>query len=291
VFAKANHVHLCVVDVGVLGSQLSSLPLSNVLIESPYKLPFGTKNACIEPAMTIEECEGCMQAGREIIQQHYKNGTKLFVLGEVGIGNTTTSSLLLAALTGIRDIATICDGGATVGREVDLTVVHKKIHIVEKALQYHRHLTPNDQSNNPGDILARYGGAEIAALVGAILEAAHFETLVVIDGFIVTVAAAYASTINALTCQYMLFASRSTERGYDIAFQTIVKNAAKATPPIIMQTKPALDMNLRMGEGTAGLLVVPIIRNAVDMLCQLATIEDILSSTSTTTTKDEGNTC
>lgn len=274
VLARANKVHLKVIDLGVLDAK--PLPENNHSIDgvavSKYKLPNGTRNACQCAAMTLEETNGCMQEGKDAVRSCHFQGCQLLVFGEVGIGNTTTSSLLLAAIMGGScSAASVCDGGATLGRAVDEAAVQKKIDIVEKALSFHRETL---RTADVMSILTLVGGAEIAALVGAMQEASRLDVPFLVDGFIVTVAALVAVCLDPQCCRGMLFASRSPERGQWIALQKIREIAVEGNLPV--PAEPALSMGLRMGEGSAALLAVPIVQSATAMLREMATIQDIL---------------
>jgi nicotinate-nucleotide--dimethylbenzimidazole phosphoribosyltransferase len=265
VLAKANGVSLQVVDVGVNG-QVSS---GNVVVVSDAKLLNGTRNLCLQPAMTAEESEACIRAGRTALIQHASEmGAQAVVLGEVGIGNTTSSSALIAALTG-EPVETLCGGGAFLSQKVDETAIAKKITIVKKSLALH-----GSSVKNPASALAKLGGAEIASLVGAILEASHRDIPVLVDGFIVTVAALVAASLSPNVCLVLFLTSKSAEKGQTAAIDKISRIAKENS--ISMHETPVLSMNMRMGEATAALLAVPILRSAAAVLSDMATIQEIL---------------
>jgi nicotinate-nucleotide--dimethylbenzimidazole phosphoribosyltransferase len=124
------------------------------------------------------------------------------------------------------------------------------------------------------DALQRVGGAEIAALVGAILEASERNLPVLVDGFIVTAAALVAAHICPSTCQVMFLTTQSAEIGQQAAIEGIRTIADKNG--ILKPETPALSMGLRMGEGTAAILAVPILRSVAAILAEMGTIQDIL---------------
>lgn len=268
VLAKANNVSLRVVDVGVAGDDTK---YNNIVHVSPHKLKGGgTANFCTGPAMTCEEVERCIRVGRdELAKCVLDQGAKAVVLGEVGIGNTTSSSALVAQLTD-ANIDSVCGGGATLSRNADQAAINKKVAIVKKALKLHgRHIKGGIEA------LARVGGAEIASLVGAMLEASERDVAILVDGFIVTAAALVAASISPNACRNMFFSSQSAEKGQATAIESIQRIAASNGIPV--PPSPALAMNLRMGEASAALLAVPILRSSVAILSEMGTIQDILT--------------
>ena len=266
VLAKSNNVLIRVVDMGVCGIPFTG----EIVVSSDSKLHGGTKNFCLMPAMTLAEVEQCILTGRKELSQYVSDmNANVVLLGEVGIGNTTSSSALVAQLTG-ADIASVCGGGATTGREVDNVSVELKVGIVTKALKLH-----GSSISSAMDVLQRVGGAEIAAIVGAILEASEKNIPVVIDGFIVTAAALVAVHLVPSTCQVMFFATQSAERGQAVAIEGIRKIAKEND--LLQPDIPVLNMGLRLGEGSGAILAVPLLRNAVAVLGEMATIGEIMA--------------
>lgn len=265
VLAKANGVKLKVVDAGVAGGAMDG----KVIVSSPDKLPNGTRNFCKEPAMTAEECARCIKIGRSSLIELVKEASaNVVVLGEVGIGNTTSSSALIAALTG-QSVESVCGGGAFAARSINEDAVSKKIDIVTRALNRY------SQVNMPAPVaLANLGGAEIAALVGAMLEASDRSIAVLVDGFIATAAALVAVSMSPTVCNVLFFTSNSAEKGQVAAIEQIQATASENNIPV--PVSPVLSMNLRMGEGTAALLSVPILQSAAAIMQNMATIQDIL---------------
>jgi len=277
VLARVNNVDLRVVDVGViLGENQPPLDNSKTVVVSPMKLPNGTKNFCVEPAMSAEECERCMAIGREsLVQFVEETSSKIVVLGEMGIGNTTSSSALIAILTG-KSTEEVCGGGAFATKEASQEVISKKIGIVDRALARHYGTNGSRQRNVQGaDALAKLGGAEIASLVGAFLEASSRDIPVLVDGFIATAAALVAVSLSPNVCHVLFFASQSAEPGHRAAVEKIQEIALANSLPI--DTKPILSMGLRLGGGTAAMLAVPILQSSAKMLSDMVTIQDIIS--------------
>jgi nicotinate-nucleotide--dimethylbenzimidazole phosphoribosyltransferase len=149
----------------------------------------------------------------------------------------------------------------------------KKVGIVKKALAHHA----DPSKLTTSTILARYGGAEIAALVGSILQASELNLPVIVDGFIVTVAALVAALLSPNAIRVMFFATQSTEKGHRVAFEKIMEVAKQNNIPV--PASPVLAMELRMGEATGALLAVPLIRSATGVLGDMSTLVQILAST------------
>ena len=266
VLAQEIGIDLSVVDVGVIGDIYDG----PVVESASDKLSNGTRNFCNEPAMTIEEVDRCLKIGKDTITKAVlKDSCKVVALGEIGIGNTTTASALIAALTG-EPVENLCGGGAFASRMVDNDVIKKKIGIVERALK--KHIGSLKESFS---ILSKVGGAEIAALVGAMIEASDRNIAVLVDGFIVTTAALVAVRMKPSVCNVLFFTTKSAEKGQQVAIQQIQAIAREHNLPV--PASPALSMGLRMGECTGALLAVPILQSSTAMIANMATIQEILS--------------
>jgi nicotinate-nucleotide--dimethylbenzimidazole phosphoribosyltransferase len=298
ILAKEHQVMLRVVDVGVAykreGDESEQTLLydkaSGTVRSSLQKLVGGTRNLCTHAAMTLEECERCIQMGRDEFS-NYVSETKatIVALGEVGIGNTTASSALIAHFSRAK-VESVCGSGATTASQsANDASIHKKVQLVKKALRLHGNAIKKSKTDPIKEALARLGGAEIAALVGAMLEAAERGNIaILVDGFIVTAAALVAIFIEPLACSRVLFlTTQSAEKGHDVAIATIQqlvdsttemgRDTTLSSAPAPAFATPALNMNLRMGEATAALLAVPLIRSAAAMLSEMGTIDDILA--------------
>ena len=302
VLAKQNDVFLRVIDMGLASATNLDDNHNNALEEvdtctaaantakevwsgdyvrsSNYRKNGGTKNFCNSAAMTEEEMKECLLAGKEEVTRCLENEignnddndeTNVFTFGEVGIGNTTTSSALIAAFTGESGEA-LCGGGATTTHTDDEAVVKNKISIVNQAMSFHDVVA---MKSNALLALQNVGGFEIAAMVGAMIEAASRNKCIIVDGFIVTVASMIACQMAPSTCRSLFFATKSTEKGQAVALTAIEKIAKDNNIPLCV--KPALDMNLRMGEGTGALLAVPLLRSAAAIISNMATLNDVLT--------------
>jgi nicotinate-nucleotide--dimethylbenzimidazole phosphoribosyltransferase len=271
VLAQQNGVrHLRVVDVGVIGDLFPET--NTVVTSSSRKLPHGTRNFCSGDAMTTSEVNRCVQIGRDVVAEYVVHdvNAKVLILGEVGIGNTTSSSALISYLTK-SSVDHVCGGGATTSRTASKDVIANKISIVGKALQYHR----TDMAS-PMDALAKLGGAEIAALVGAFLEASERNIAVLVDGLVVTTAALIAVRLSPMVSRSLFFATQSTEPGQGAAIQNI-HESVQLNNDMVCPAPPALAMSLRMGEGTGALLALPILHSTVSVMNNMGTIAEIFA--------------
>jgi nicotinate-nucleotide--dimethylbenzimidazole phosphoribosyltransferase len=266
VLAQGLGLNLTVVDVGVVGE-----PYTGTVVNSAKnKLKKGTRNFCVEPAMTMEEVDRCLAMGKEaIMEAAERTHCQVVALGEVGIGNTTTASTLIAALTK-KPVVDLCGGGAFATHTADDEKIKRKIEIVETALKKHKGSLEESIS-----ILSKVGGSEIAALVGAMIEASDRKIAVLVDGFIVTAAALIAVRMKPSVCNVLFLTTKSAEKGQVAAIEQIQSIAREHNLPV--PASPALSMGLRMGECTGALLAVPILQSSTTMITNMATIQDILS--------------
>ncbi|WP_398478868.1 nicotinate-nucleotide--dimethylbenzimidazole phosphoribosyltransferase [Tardiphaga sp.] len=245
-FAKANAIDVRVIDIGVA----AELPVHPGLRDAKVRL--GTANAAREPAMTSEQAATALAHGIRIAIGEIKAGADIIALGEMGIGNTASSALLAHRLAP----ATLTDCIGVGAGQDDLGMARKRAAIEMAAAR--------SDATAPLDVLAEFGGLEIAGMAGAILGAASQRRPVIIDGFISSVAAMLAIRLSPEARGYCVFAHRSAERGHDL-----VLNALDA--------KPLLDLGLRLGEGTGALLAVPLVRAAARLLTDVASLDDVLA--------------
>jgi nicotinate-nucleotide--dimethylbenzimidazole phosphoribosyltransferase len=245
-FASACGVAIKVVDAGVA----ADLPPHAHLIAA--KIRKGTSNAALGPAMTLEEADAAISTGAQLAQAQIGGGCDLIVLGEMGIGNTAASALIVHRLApaSLPDCIGIGAGQSELG-------LARKRAAVETAAS-------RSEATLPREVLAQFGGFEIAMMTGAILGAAYMRTPVVIDGFICSAAALAAIRIDPAARDYCVFAHRSAERGHDIVLSSL-------------EVSPVLDLGLRLGEGTGALLCVPLLRAAANMLTQVASLDDVMA--------------
>lgn len=289
VLTRQQNIPLTVVDVGVAGDSSSSVDGTVVKVANPYKVQNGTKNFCVEDAMTREQVLNCITAGR--VQVSSSPSADIIVLGEIGIGNTTTSSALIAYLTNnfknVSDLQKVCGGGATVIRNgTNEKTITKKASILKKAFERQLSSSSKKEETDTREqalmALTQYGGCEIAALVGAMLECSDQNKAVLVDGFIVSTAALVASFMDPQVIRVFFFATQSTEPGQQLVLETIAQiakdNSIFTSPSSgFILPPPCLNMNLRLGEGSGGLLAVPILKSAIAILLELATLGHVLS--------------
>jgi nicotinate-nucleotide--dimethylbenzimidazole phosphoribosyltransferase len=247
VLARQNGIALTVVDCGVNHDFLAGLPANSqragLLVR---KVGWGTADASIQAAMTDALCAQALQNGVELVQGLPGNA---LLLGEMGIGNTSAASLLLARLAGL-DIAQ-CTGAGT---GLDAPAVLRKTEVLREVLALHVGAT------QPLQALAAFGGFEIATMVGAVLQAAHERRVVVVDGFIATSAVLVAHAINPLVLQRCVFAHRSGERGHEFMLQHLGVQAL-------------LDLGMRLGEGSGAALAWPLLQAACAVMREMASFE------------------
>ncbi|WP_040340374.1 nicotinate-nucleotide--dimethylbenzimidazole phosphoribosyltransferase [Fictibacillus macauensis] len=211
---------------------------------------FGTANMCNENAMTRAEAEAAITAGYEEAMSIMDRGAKCLVLGEMGIGNTTASSAMLAVFSGMS-VEKVIGIGTGISEE---QLLHKTT-VIKRAL---RNRMPNRK--DPLDVLMKVGGLEIGAMAGAMLAAATRRIPIIVDGFICTVAAILAKELCEATTDYMICGHRSTEQGYEVASAYLGK-------------KPLLDLGLRLGEGSGAAVAFSVVHSASLMLAEMATFQ------------------
>ncbi|UYO49737.1 nicotinate-nucleotide--dimethylbenzimidazole phosphoribosyltransferase [Rhodopseudomonas palustris] len=245
-FAAANHVDVRVIDAGVA----AELPKHPDLIDA--KVRMGTANAARQPAMSVAEACQALDRGAELARAEIAAGAEVIALGEMGIGNTASSSLLLHRL-GPAPL----DQSIGIGAGQDADGMAKKKAAIEKAAM-------RSPATAPLEVLAEFGGLEIAMMAGAVLGAASQRRPVIVDGFIATAAALVAVRLAPEARDYCVFAHRSAERGHDLALQA-------------MDAAPLLDLRLRLGEGTGAILAVPLVRAASRLLTDVADLADVLA--------------
>jgi nicotinate-nucleotide--dimethylbenzimidazole phosphoribosyltransferase len=265
VLAKRQGARVLVVDMGVRQpiSAPSPLPLSpqgrgraeeGAEWVSDLAVARGTNNFVKGPAMTMEQAEQALTAGRRVVAERLAPaGARVLALGDMGIGNTTSTSALTAALTG-QPVATVTGKGTG----IDDAGWQRKVAVIEKALQMH---FPNRGNRvEPMEALRAVGGFEIAGLAGAALEAAARRMVVVLDGFISSVAGLIAVRLAPAARGYLVAAHRSVEAGHGAVLEALDLN-------------PLLDLGLRLGEGTGAALALNLIHSAADIMRDMATFE------------------
>jgi nicotinate-nucleotide--dimethylbenzimidazole phosphoribosyltransferase len=243
VLAKLQGIDLWIVDAGVDGDCRAHPHL----IEA--KIRRGTRNFVDEPAMTPEECAEALQWGRDTVERVMPAGSNALVLGEMGIGNTAAAAMLMHGLTG-RELID-CVGRGT---GLDDSGLERKRQLLAQALK--RRAAPQD----PLDLLAEFGGYEIAMLAGAVLAGAARQALILVDGFTVTVAAALAAKCDPRVLDYCVFGHCSEEHAHRALLEHL-------------EVQPLLDLGMRLGEGSGAALALSVVRAAAALFTEMATFE------------------
>jgi nicotinate-nucleotide--dimethylbenzimidazole phosphoribosyltransferase len=251
VFSRQIGALMRVVDVGVAFSFPEDVVANADGMFVDAKVRFGTRNMLAEEAMTRDETITAIEAGISQAHELIDAGAKIVIPGEMGIGNTTAASALLAALSGKEVTACVGAGTGVAGERL----LHK-IAVVQKALQER---SPN--AADPIDVLGKVGGLEIAAMAGAILGAAQRRTPVLLDGFISTVAALIAVRLAPACRDYLLAGHRSQETGHALALSEL-------------GLAPLIDLKMRLGEGSGAALAFPIVDAACRMVREMATFAE-----------------
>ncbi|WP_206953572.1 nicotinate-nucleotide--dimethylbenzimidazole phosphoribosyltransferase [Trinickia acidisoli] len=232
-----------VVNAGV-ATPLAPLP---GLVDVP--IGPGTRNFAHEPAMTRDEAHSAMLAGAARVRHHAALGTNVVGFGEMGIGNTSSAACLMSRLCDVP-----IDECVGRGTGLDNAGLARKCNVLASALATHRGAT------EPLDVLATFGGFEIAMMAGAYLAAAEAKMTILVDGFIATSALAVADAIAPAVRDYCVFAHLSNEAGHRRMLD-------------YFGAKPLLALDMRLGEGTGAALALPVLRAAVAIINEMASFE------------------
>lgn len=254
VLARQHGLQLTVVDCGVARpiAQRETAPGAPRLLV--HKVAPGTADASVGPAMTAEQCAQAIANGMDVVRGLPGNA---LLLGEMGIGNTSVASLLLARLAGLP-LAEVTGAGTG----LDAAGIERKRAVLRQALD------TNADATTPLAALAALGGYEVATLVGAVLQAAAERRVIVVDGFITSAAVLVASRLQPAVLQRCVFAHRSGERGHTLMLAQ-------------MQAEPLLDLGLRLGEGSGAALAWPLLQSACAVLAEMASFESAGVATQT----------
>ena len=244
VLARSLGATLDVINLGTV----SALPAMPGVLDQ--RIAPGTANLAVQPAMTENQLETALQRGDEAAQRAADSGARLFIAGDMGIGNTTSAAALACALLGAPG-----DALAGPGTGLDSAGVSHKASVIQRALARH------GENPEPLAALASLGGFEIAAIAGAFLGCAARRIPVLVDGFIVSVAALVAVRQNPDLRQWLHFGHRSGEPGH-------------ARVLAAMEAEPLLDLGMRLGEGSGAAVAVPLMRAACELHNRMASFAD-----------------
>ncbi len=244
VLAKQLQAELEVVNVGTV-AEIESL---HGVIDQ--RIDAGTKNFYTQKAMTNNQLIEALQVARDAVNRAIKKSADLFIAGDMGIANTTSATAIASVL--LNEPAVKLTGPGT---GLNAQGVKHKASVIQESIERHK-----DNMQSTTDVLQCLGGFEIVALVGAYIACAQSALPVVVDGFISSVAALAAIKINPQVKNWMFFSHASAEPGHKIIMQSL-------------QTKPLLDMNMRLGEASGAAVVVPLMQLACELQNNMATFE------------------
>lgn len=243
VLARQHGLALTVVDCGVAGTFAPHPMLVQARVPGAEQ---GSADSSRGPAMSVEQCRGAIEQGRQLVARLPGN---VLLLGEMGISNTSAAALLMSRLSGAPLAA--CTGRGT---GLDDAGLARKRRVLEEAL------AANPQATTALQVLAALGGLEIATMVGAVQQAAAGRRVIVVDGFITTAAVAVAAALQPPVLDYCVFSHCSQETGHARWLQ-------------YLGAQPLLDLGLRLGEGSGAALAWPLLESACRLLAEMASFE------------------
>ena len=241
-FCRQHDFKLRIVDVGV------DYDLSNVSGIINRKIARGTKNFLYEPAMSEEEFDRAIAVGVDLVDACIGEGCRVLSIGEMGIANTSPSSIWMHLFGNIP--LEECIGA---GAGLDTPGIRHKYEVLSQAVEHYHHWSENQSQVAP---LRYFGGYEMIAAIGAMLRAAEQHLIILVDGFIMTACAIAAVQLYPAAQDYMVFTHCGDESGHKKMLD-------------IVQAKPLLHLGLRLGEGTGALCAFPIIDSAVRMMNEM----------------------
>ncbi|MBA0048453.1 nicotinate-nucleotide--dimethylbenzimidazole phosphoribosyltransferase [Mycobacteroides sp. LB1] len=245
VLAALAGVGVRVVDIAVDSDVSLTEPLA------AHKIRRSSGNIAVEDALTTEQGHAALAAGIALADAEIDSGADLLIAGDMGIGNTTPATVLVAALTASEPVAVVGRGTG-----IDDAGWTRKIAAVRDALR-----RTKDVRTDPIALLIRAGGADLAAMTGFVAQAAVRRTPVLLDGLVVTAAALVAEQLAPGARQWWLAGHRSTEPAHSLALQRL-------------RLDPVLDLEMRLGEGSGALVALPVLQAAAATLAQMATFDE-----------------
>jgi len=245
-FCQVASMSLYVVDAGILNAIESGRVINQ-------RLGAGTDNIAKAPAMSRETAESGLTLGADVVRQRVAESSNVFAFGEMGIGNTSAASAVLAAILG-RSVEETCGRGTG----IDDDAFERKKSLIAAAFERHQATQSPDDTIN---ILASLGGFEIVQMTGAMLAAAEQQCVIMVDGFIASVAALAAVRIAPEARDYMVFCHHSEEQAHSLILEAL-------------DAEPLLDLGLRLGEGTGAALAYPLLQSAQSLYNYMASFDD-----------------
>lgn len=246
VFANQHQIKVKIVDTGV------NKDFGDIEQLISCKVNYGSRNFLNQKALTIKELELCFENGRGVVKNHLaSNNTNIIGFGEMGIGNTSSAAMLMHCLTDVP--LKNCIGRGTGLNDAQYL---QKQSILTQALNFHK----NIDKNNILEVLQTFGGFEIATMVAALQESYDNNLLILVDGFISTVSLLVAYKLNPKVIDNVIFCHQSHEGGHALLLQ-------------YLNGKPILNLNMRLGEGSACALAYPLVKSACDFMNNMASFE------------------
>lgn len=209
------------------------------------KVRKGTRSYLHEAAMTHEEMELCLERGAQVVKDCHAEGCNVISFGEMGIANTSSSSLWMSCLAGIP-----LDKCVGAGCGLDNEGIRHKYNVLRQALDNYQ------GDHSPEDIIRYFGGYEMVMAVGGMLQAAELNMIILIDGFIMTNCLLAASKLYSEVLSYAIFGHQGDESGHKLVLEALA-------------AEPLLHLNLRLGEGTGAICAYPIVDSAVRMINEM----------------------
>lgn len=236
---RQHGFELKIVDAGVD----YDLPYEKGIIN--MKVRRGTRNYLYEAAMTQEEMELCIERGAEVVRRCHEEGSNVLSFGEMGIGNTSSSSLWMTYFTGIP--LEQCVGA---GSGLNQQGIRHKYEVLKRSMENY------NGDGSATDIIRYFGGLEMVMAVGAMLQAAELKMLILVDGFIMTNCMLAAMQLCPAVKDYAIFGHCGDESGHKLILE-------------YMQAKPLINLGLRLGEGTGAICAYPLVDSAVRMINEM----------------------
>ncbi len=205
----------------------------------------GTKNFLYRPAMSREEMELCLQRGAEVVSKVHDAGCNVVSFGEMGIGNTSPSSIWMHLFTGIS--LNLCVGA---GSGLDNIGINHKYNVLKRSVENYK------GDGTTEDIISWFGGFEMVMAIGGMLRAAELNMIILVDGFIMTTCMLAASKMHPEVVEYAIFGHQGDEVGHKLLLDSMNQHAI-------------LNLGLRLGEGSGSVCCYPIIVSAVNMINEM----------------------
>ncbi|WP_106060325.1 nicotinate-nucleotide--dimethylbenzimidazole phosphoribosyltransferase [Clostridium vincentii] len=255
IMAGVSKTDVFTVDIGIERDMENSLDINEEVL--PFrilnrKISYGTRNLYLEPAMTQEQTIAAIEVGINLVKELKKKNYNIIATGEMGIGNTTTSSAITSVL--LNEPVELVTGK---GAGLSSSGLERKIHVIKESIKLNK-----PKVEDPIDVLSKVGGLDIAGLVGVFIGGATFKIPIVIDGFISAVAALIAIRLEPLVIGYILPSHVSKEPAGEM-----VLNKLGLTPFI--------NCGMFLGEGTGAIAVFPILEMACNVYRDMSTFSEI----------------